>query len=449
MDWTALSQPAAWPRISACIVMVGLALWLVWLDVRSQARRGFAVFLLAFAGAVFCNTMAAFAADAAKQSWFLLTRHFEVVEIPAVVYFMSFYPRRRGWFARQRALRLVLLVAVAGMELLILVQPALWFTSPDGRTGLSVGTWGPLGALASKDNLAMAVVAILLARDYARSEPGPRRQGVLLVWLGFALNVLYDSATSTAWITRGLLHSVPISEAPWNRVVYGLDIVALTCGFVAFGMMLAALSRAGAARSDRLLVALTLPLPIIAALVETLVVPNVELFDSPFKLAVNGALRLALVLLPTYALVRYQLFDIDLKLKFTLRHGTAATMLAALFFIVSNTLQTLIPAQSLAVNLAAAAIALKPAETLAKRFVNRIMPEVRPEDAYIHRRKCQVYRVALDAAMEDGSITTRERRVLSNLARELGLRPSDMQAIEREVGEAAARRLQQTAAATG
>jgi hypothetical protein len=424
------------PRLVSVAIMLGLSAWLLWLRGSNHAHRAFALFLTSFGLAVFCNTMGAFAAEANKQSWFTLTKHFEIVEIPALIYFVSEYPRPRGWFGGNRLMRGVLALTVLTLELMVLADQSLWFSSVNDRSGLSVGVAGPINAFASKDNLAMALVAILLAFDYAKMEAGRRRSSLLLVWLGFALNALYDSTTSSFWIVRGWIDQVPLPDYFWNRVIYAFNLAALACAVLALALMgrNVTMAKTAASRGEQRLLAALLPLPVLAAVLETILAPNVELFDSPFKLATNGLIRISLALLPTYAFVRYRVFDIELTLKFTLRHSTAFAMLAAIFFLVSNLLEAALPLSGTWANTGAAlaiAFALKPIEVLAKRIVNRLMPNVQRSPDYLERRRLDVYRAAFDGAIEDGVITDKERRMLDTVARELGLKETEIQIIER------------------
>ncbi|MFO1532687.1 MAG: hypothetical protein ABR562_03170, partial [Thermoplasmatota archaeon] len=185
VDWTALSDIRAMPRLFAVAVMVGLSLWLVWLRPRSHAHRALAIFLTSFGLAVFCNTMGAFAkfhwgaGSPQASDWYSLTKHFEFLEIPGLVYFISFYPRPRPWMPRGRIgqVNLALLAALAlAVEVAMHYHPGLWVTSADARSGLAERQ-GAVHALTG-DNVWMAVIALVLAFDYGRMERGPRRSSL-------------------------------------------------------------------------------------------------------------------------------------------------------------------------------------------------------------------------------------------------------------------------------
>lgn len=145
---------------------------------------------------------------------------------------------------------------------------------------------------------------------------------------------------------------------------------------------------------------------------------------------------LLFVLLLAYAIVKVQLFDIDLKLKFALRQGTVAAILVATFFVVSEGLATLLSEQLgtfLGIATAGALLLfLAPLQRLAERLSDAAMPGVDGDDPdYVLLRKRDVYRAALEGAAEDGEVTARERRVLEKLQMELGLATSEVRTLER------------------
>ncbi|MCA1818919.1 MAG: serine/threonine protein kinase [Halobacteriales archaeon] len=446
VDWTALSDIRAMPRLFAVAVMVGLSLWLVWLRPRSHAHRALAIFLTSFGLAVFCNTMGAFAkfhwgaGSPQASDWYSLTKHFEFLEIPGLVYFISFYPRQRRWLAAPGLARtyLGLLAALAvAVELWMHVDPAAWVTSVSGQSGLAEKV-GPVLAL-TKDNVWMAVVAVVLAVDYGRLEAGPRRSSLLLVWLGITLNVLYDSTGPTIY---RLQHAFELPEYFWNQVVYVLNDAALLVAALAVAAMFWSISRSRGPTSEVRLLALTLPLPVLASYLESVVAGGVELFDSPYKLVSNGLVRLSLALLPAYALARYRVLDIDLNLKTSLRRGLVLAIFAAVAAVGVVGVRLLSTEGPPAYVGALAALALlpilDPLRRGARDVVDRLLPQVGAEAEYFERRKLDLYQAALEEAIldrrrgagpEDGflrelrrklGVTAAEHRKLVALARKGG-----------------------------
>ncbi|MFW6078816.1 MAG: hypothetical protein ACODAE_04300, partial [Gemmatimonadota bacterium] len=151
---------------------------------------------------------------------------------------------------------------------------------------------------------------------------------------------------------------------------------------------------------------------------------------------VQGLVFFGYVLLLVYGVLRTQLFDIELKIKFALKHSTVAAAIAGGFFIGSEALETVVPVDSPLLSvLAAAAIvaALRPIQRLAERFTNRVMRGVEDSPRYLGARKLEVYQAALEGAIEDGVITERERTILVRLRDQLEIPTVEADRMERDV----------------
>ncbi|HET6404977.1 MAG TPA: hypothetical protein VFH78_10045 [Candidatus Thermoplasmatota archaeon] len=143
-------------------------------------------------------------------------------------------------------------------------------------------------------------------------------------------------------------------------------------------------------------------------------------------------------LLIAYGVLRAQLFDIDLRLKRTIRQSTIAGVLVGAFFIVSEATQQ-IAAERMGpmlgiVAAGALVFAMSPLQRLADRLSDAAMPSVRDTAEYRTVRKREVYRAALESVMTDGKVTPAERAVLATLADELGLGAREVLDIETEAG---------------
>jgi hypothetical protein len=433
MDWTAFSDPRAFPRLVAVAVMLAAAAALVWMRPRNHAHRGFAIFLSAFGLAVFCNTMGAFAAAPAKEAWFTWTKHFEFLEIPGLLYFMASYPRRRPFLgsATTRTVLLALLAAATlAIEVLLFVDPSVWVSSAHGQSGLAERV-GPVNAL-TKDNVWMAVAALVLAVDYGRIPAGPRRSSLLLVWLGIAINVAYDSASASIY---RLQNAVALPESFWNQAVYYLNNAALAIAGLAVAVMAwqLARSRDPQARGARWTIGLSLPLPVVAAILEDRVAGGVELFDSPFKLIVNGLVRLSLALLPMYALARYRVLDIDVAVKTSVRRGIVVAIFATTAVAGVVGMQQLLAEGPAYVGLLAALALLPflgPLRNMADRAAAAVVPEGGPDAAYIEERKLGLYRAAIEEALLDRRRGAgHEDAFLRELRHRLGVTPAEHRAL--------------------
>jgi hypothetical protein len=138
-----------------------------------------------------------------------------------------------------------------------------------------------------------------------------------------------------------------------------------------------------------------------------------------------AALGLALV---ARGLLRDQLFDFDLRVKWTLRRGTLVAAFVVAFLVVAEVVQALVSSTfGILAGLLAAALlflAKRPLERAADRLADRAMPRTQDTDAYRAARKRDVYRAAVETAAD--------RAALASLADELELSHIETEAIERE-----------------
>lgn len=162
-----------------------------------------------------------------------------------------------------------------------------------------------------------------------------------------------------------------------------------------------------------------------------------------FTVVLAPCITIAFVCLVAYGILKTQLFDIDVKLKWTLKQSTVAGVFVAVFFVVSEGAQQLFQSElGPWAGLAAAGLlvsALHPIQRFAERFANKAMPKVQASPEYFAYRKMMVYRAALESALQDGEMTARERQTLRTLMVQLEIRPEDAAALEEEVLKTARR----------
>lgn len=142
-----------------------------------------------------------------------------------------------------------------------------------------------------------------------------------------------------------------------------------------------------------------------------------------------------------YGILRSQLFDIDLKIKLTLQRGTVAGAFLAAFFVVATVASEFLTGTYgyLMGGIAAGLLLflLAPLQRLAERVADRAMPGVRDTKEYRAVRKREVYRAAVEGALQAGNIADRGRAILARLQDELGLAAADALSIEREAAQRA------------
>jgi hypothetical protein len=158
-------------------------------------------------------------------------------------------------------------------------------------------------------------------------------------------------------------------------------------------------------------------------------------------LQIYGLTLVLYVALLSYGILSAQLFDIDLKVKWTIRQSTVAAAFLAVFFLVSEGAKTILSAQlGTVVGLVGAAVLvffLAPLQRLADRVANVAVPETENSPEYEAFRKLQIYHTALEGAYSDGRVTRKDRVILDGLRRTLGIGDADAQRVEDDMRKVA------------
>jgi hypothetical protein len=135
-----------------------------------------------------------------------------------------------------------------------------------------------------------------------------------------------------------------------------------------------------------------------------------------------------------YGILSTQLFDIDLRVKWTIRQSTLAAIVIATVYFTSETADRLLSNQLGAwpALFAAALIVyfLAPLQRIAERIANGAMPETVSTPEYLAYRKMQVYESALTEALGGDGISDKERKILTRLRDSLGVSADDARAME-------------------
>lgn len=156
-----------------------------------------------------------------------------------------------------------------------------------------------------------------------------------------------------------------------------------------------------------------------------------------FEYGISGSDALFMVLV-AYGILQTQLFDIDLKIKASLRRGVLASFFVVTFFLAEQAGEFVLQSRtnSFWLGLGAAAgmaLALVPLRRLAARVANVAMPGVQATADYIGVRKHEVYEEAAEGVMIDGNVTPKERATLDRLRDKLGITGGEAQVIEARV----------------
>jgi hypothetical protein len=129
--------------------------------------------------------------------------------------------------------------------------------------------------------------------------------------------------------------------------------------------------------------------------------------------------------LVAYGVLRVQLFDIDLRIKRTLKRSMVAAAFVAAFFVISELAGNYLSSQFGAVvgvlGTAVLVFFLDHIQRAAERLSNAAMPNTVDTPEYESFRKLQVYDSAVRAALEDGHISERQRRVLDSMIESMSI----------------------------
>jgi hypothetical protein len=138
-----------------------------------------------------------------------------------------------------------------------------------------------------------------------------------------------------------------------------------------------------------------------------------------------------------YGILRTHLFDIDLRIQWTIKQSTLAAAVVAIIFLISEGADRLLSQElgNFAGLLAAAVVVffLAPLQRFAERVAGAAMPNTKNTPEYAAFRKMRVYEEALAEALQEGGVSEKERALLVRLRDTLGITESDADAIEAEL----------------
>jgi hypothetical protein len=138
-----------------------------------------------------------------------------------------------------------------------------------------------------------------------------------------------------------------------------------------------------------------------------------------------------------YGILRTQLFDIDLRIRWTIKQSTVAGVFVAVMFVISEgTSQFLSDELGNVAGLLAAGVVmffLTPLQRFAERVAGTAMPNTKNTTEYTTFRKMQVYEAAVAEAQQEGGISHKERSLLVRLRDSLEISESDAESIEQEL----------------
>ena len=435
-----LPEPKFVAYAVAGAAMLLFAGWLLYLSPRQRATRALSA-LLASIAAVF---LLSFLADLPDPPAAALIAPASAVGLTGVgvsaIYFLCVYPRPRGWVGRSAWGGRIALLIVAFAAALFFAKPSLFFVAGGGPDGTTLPDNGPLAPVMSLWTVTTGLMLVLFALDAARTPPGPLRRSLLLVLCGFLTSGFVWSLSLLLNDVSGRLDPQAIS-ATNGRLLYVIDessfFLVLAAAAIVLGHALS--SQHPVIRREGLAFALLLLVATAATGAATF------LFDAPrphewtnnAQGVLDAAGGLSIPLFAGYALLKHRLFDIDVKLRWTISRGTVAAMFVGTFFVVSQVAQNFLEdSMGWALGGVIAGVmlfAIAPLQRAADRLAGAAVPAISPAD-----RKLELYRLALAVALSDRAISREEERHLAKLAEQLGVTPTEAlaarEAMEHELG---------------
>ena len=139
-----------------------------------------------------------------------------------------------------------------------------------------------------------------------------------------------------------------------------------------------------------------------------------------------------------YGILRAHLFDIDLRVRWTIKQSTLAASVVAIMFVLSEGAERLLSSElgnvgGLMVAAVLVVFVFTPLQRFAERVATVAMPNTQNTPEYASFRKMQVYEEAVSEAHYEGGISEKERSLLVRLRDSLGISASEADAIEGEL----------------
>lgn len=381
-------------NVIAGAVFLALAGLLLRIDFGNRVHRAFALFLTLRA---LLNLLTVFNTTP-ETSWFWTgTHHYFTLGLPfATLFFVATYldagrpsPRLR-WVGRA-ALAIGLVVEVA----YLLDHRLTWVEN---------SAHGPLAPVAGLVVSGYLLAACVFLRAYTRAAARDN-PSLLVMAVGFAAYGVDHHVTRT-------ITGIYATEAP----VESLLLVVLSTE-VAWLLLRGNASQRMATKRWGLLLLAAAGTGLLPAVGDPL----------SLRLLAGPGWTLAAGLIVTYALLRHQLFDIDLRVKGTIKQSTVVAAFVGVYLVAAQGTQAWLGGTAPYIGIAVAALLglfIAPLQRAAGKVADAAMPNVSDSPGYLSVRKLEVYRAALEHELASGSEGLSSPRLASLRAR-LGLTDRD------------------------
>lgn len=355
----------------------------------------------------------------------------------ALAYFALRFADPRAASRTSRWLPAALLVAALGVQAAYFLDHSLFWVQPAAE-GLP-WTYGPLFALGLLTLTGGAYVSVLLVGRATRTPAGKGRSSLILAALGLTMESMFSVFfVSSRLLTASAGYGPPLTVTQYWMVNWVTTMFALVPALAGIFLLWAVGRRQGDAdlRGWARRFSLWLLAPAAAGVGTVIVAGLVDLGSFPLPAAMDGVFALVLAALVAYAMLRHQLFDLDVKVKWTISKGTVAAIFLAVFFVVANVAQNVL-GQRMGLVLGGAAsgmlfFALAPLQRVAERIADTALPGVKSPGDMTPEDRRQAYREAARQAWSDGAMSRDERAMLDRLRETLRLPEAEAHRIERE-----------------
>jgi len=328
----------------------------------------------------------------------------------ALVYLLARFPRRLE-DARLGAVALVVGVTVFAAGF-ISRESGYGLGRPGA--GLPFSFWVFSSPIFAASLAGVALFALRFARARGPEAPRERSQYALT-----AAALLMDIGVRTGLALAG---------GDPGGVILAVLLVAVWAAWLRNAALVTGAER----RAARNLALLALVLPLAGLALTRPLGGYPDSFDS----GILGVARTLAVAIFAYAILKHQLLDIDVKVRWGISKTTVAAVFVAVFFIVSEGAQEFFGerADSQYLGIVAAGMlvfAIAPLIRVADRLAHRAVPIGEPPRSA--SRKEETYRDALRVALRDRVLSSSEELAIARLAEELGIGAGRAMEIRQEV----------------
>jgi len=166
--------------------------------------------------------------------------------------------------------------------------------------------------------------------------------------------------------------------------------------------------------------------------------PAIFSINTHYWTAVTGLLGFGLFrpICFTYAVLKYQLFNINIIVKRSAYVVLIVFVLGLVFAGIQQVFEDIIPLYGILSALIVAVLFI-PVENIATRITNRVFPWDETSEEYINKRSREIYAAAVKGALEDAVVTEEEKDTLRQLRYKFHISKEDQQIIDREIREQA------------